>query len=181
MPGLLRPVLLALAVLAGTSSAAAAHEVGVVLVVPREDPATFQGFRLAVDQSPDVSHAPGAAAGDHLGAIDVDVRTVEASNRGTGAGTVARAMSRGAQVLVVAPDPDDDRVTREILSRLSARERLIVVSRAVPVDAPVPMVGLRDLRAAAIERRRLARFERAYARRPGRRPDAAARRGYAAG
>ncbi len=34
---------------------------------------SLAGFRLAVDLSPDVSHAPGSDAGDHLGGIDVDI------------------------------------------------------------------------------------------------------------
>lgn len=37
----------------------------------------MDGFRLAVDQSPDVSHPPGEDAGDHLGAVDVELIVVE--------------------------------------------------------------------------------------------------------
>ncbi|NOX30046.1 MAG: hypothetical protein GXP35_08375, partial [Actinobacteria bacterium] len=33
--------------------------------------AFMQGFQLAVDQSPDVSHPPGVEGGDHLGSMDV--------------------------------------------------------------------------------------------------------------
>jgi hypothetical protein len=33
-----------------------------------------RGFRLAVDQPPDVSDAPGADPGGHLGDVDVDLR-----------------------------------------------------------------------------------------------------------
>jgi len=53
--------------------------VGVVLESPVSDPTFMDGFRLAVDQSPDVSHPAGVEGGDHLGSMDVAIVVVESS------------------------------------------------------------------------------------------------------
>ncbi len=55
-------------------------KVGILLDSSLNDPAqsTFmQGFQLAVDQSPDVSHPPGEEGGDHLGSMDVATVVVD--------------------------------------------------------------------------------------------------------
>jgi hypothetical protein len=56
-----------------------AHEfkMGILLASGTDGEAFMDGFRLAVDQSPDVSHPPGEDAGDHLGAVDVELIIVE--------------------------------------------------------------------------------------------------------
>lgn len=155
---------------AGLSAAphASAHEIGIALVAA--EGAGVDGFRLAVDQSPDVSHAPGADAGGHLGGIDVDVRVVGSSR--------ARAVPGGARVVVVLPRAGE--LPAEILSRVRASEPLVVVAgdRAAP---PLPVVLLRERPPARVDRARLARFERAFVRRYGRSAGRAARVGYEAG
>jgi len=58
-------------------------KVGVLLDSSLGDPqeSTFmQGFQLAVDQSPDISHPPNAEGGDHLGGIDVSIIVVDGTS-----------------------------------------------------------------------------------------------------
>lgn len=169
----------------------AAHELGAVLVVPaRAEGAggsALEGFRLAVDQSPDVSHPPGAAAGDHLGGIDVDLTVVRSRDSGAVARDVGRAVSGGARVVVVlrrARAERDRQLTSEIVRRLGPSSPLIVVAgtrATLPAKLAVPVVLLGDRPPARIQRARLARFELRFTRRHRSAPDRAARTGYDAG
>lgn len=170
----------AVALLASTP-AAGAHEVGLVVVADADTAGkAIDGFRLAIDQSPDVSHAPGPDAGDHLGGIDVDVTVVERGAQLT-ARRVAREISSGARIVVVLPPGSD---SREIVPGIRAQGTLIVVAgtrAALPEkpELPVVLLGTRPVR--RVDRERAARFERVFARRYGRAPGRADRRGYDAG
>ena len=157
---------------------AAAHKVGVVVVAPPGS-TTFEGFRLAVDQSPDVSHPPGSRAGDHLGGVDVDVTLVEARSRPADAGRrAARAVRSGARLVVVLAPPS---VASELVPRVRIDGTLIVVAgrrAALPKDRALPVVLLSRRPSRSVNRERLARFEQAFARRHASTPGPAARRGY---
>ena len=82
-----------------------------------------RGFMLAVDQSPDVSHAPGADAGDHLGGVDVELVAVGTENGGT-AGQVGRLLDDGASVVVVLFVPS---TAAAIASAADERDKLALV------------------------------------------------------
>ena len=193
----LGPSLLALvfSAAAGSLLAAAppvgAHELGVAVVAPprSEDGAGYpgqDGLRLAVDQSPDVSHPAGSDAGDHLGGIDVDLTVIRSRRGRVVAERVSRAVARGSRVVILLRGPKagaDGRLTADILSRVRRRNPLIVVAgdrATLPAEPVLPIVLLRDRR-ARVDRGRLARFEREFFARYRRAPDRAARTGYDAG
>ena len=168
----------------GSAPAAGAHEVGLVVVAERGSPAedAVDGFRLAVEQSPDVSHAPGADAGDHLGGVDVDVMVVRRGRRVADAGRrVTRAVSSSARVVVVLTPGAG---SMEIVPRIRVPGTLIVVAgtrSALPEELALPVVLLGTRPVGRLERASATRFERAFARRYGRAPGRTERRGYAAG
>ena len=99
-----------------STSPALAHEFSIALVTAAgsrssPDAAEVQaGWRLAVDQSPDVSHPAGPDAGDHLGGIDVRVTAVDGSDPAA-AGTRIRTQLRdGVTVAVVIASPATEQV-----------------------------------------------------------------------
>ncbi len=81
---------------------ALAHTFTLVAVVPDGDRDARDGFQLAVDESPDVTHPPGVDAGDHLGGIDVDIVYVEAGD----VAQVRTALREGARVVAVLSGND---------------------------------------------------------------------------
>lgn len=173
-------VLAAAAALAAAPSAGA-HELDLVLVAPPPASASAgdaaDGFRLAVDQSPDVSHAPGEEAGDHLGGIDVATTLVQSRSA---PGNAARRVARADVVVVLPPVP----MVSELLPLVRDSRRLIVVAGTrgtLPASPETPVVLLRPRRPAAARRTRLERFERQFAARFGRGATAAALVGYDAG
>ena len=158
---------------------AAAHEIGLVLVAARGD--AVDGFRLAVDESPDVSHAPGPEAGDHLGGIDVEVSVVGPREGAALRAGVARAIASGARVVVVLARAS---VASDVVATVRSAGPLIVVAgagRAVR-DSPAAAVVLLGTGASgSVDRVRLDRFRRAFARRYRRSASDAALAGYDAG
>lgn len=175
-------VLAAAAVLTAAPNAYA-HELGLVLVAPgasgsRAD--AVDGFRLAVDESPDVSHPAGEAAGDHLGGIDVET-TLVTGRSASADRRVARAVAAGARVVVVlAPGAG----AGETFSAVRATRPLIVLAgmRGTPSGDPDALAVLLQPRSAAkAELERLAQFERRFTDRYARAVSATARTGYNAG
>lgn len=82
---------------------ALAHEFAIVVVA--SDTAASadarRGFRLAVDESPDVSHPRGQDGGDHLGGVDVDiVRVQAAADADATAARVDALLDQGAAAVV---------------------------------------------------------------------------------
>jgi hypothetical protein len=175
-------VFAAAAVLAAAPSAYA-HELGLVLVAPgasesRAD--AVDGFRLAVDESPDVSHPAGEEAGDHLGGIDVET-TLVTGRSASAARRVTRAVAAGAGVVVVLPP---GAAAAEIISEVRAARPLIVLAgmRGTPRRDPDALAVLLKPRSATqAEQDRLQRFERRFTDRYEREASATARTGYNAG
>lgn len=102
-----------LLVLIAAPPVAWAHNVSVAVVVPvgagdseADADAVVDGLRLAIDESPDVGHAPGSDAGDHLGGVDVEV--IELGQRsGDDAGEAVReAVDAGATLVVVVGEAE---------------------------------------------------------------------------
>ncbi len=83
-----------LVTLAVGAEAARADEFRVGVVAGPDRDRFVAGFRVAVDESPDVGHPPGVEGGDHLGGMDVMVAV--ASDGDEVASTP----------IVVGPDPD---------------------------------------------------------------------------
>lgn len=174
----------AAAVALAATPSAYAHELGLVLVGPPAANASssdaVDGFRLAVAESPDVSHPAGQEAGDHLGGIDVET-TLVTGRSDSAARRAARAVGAGARIVVVLPP---GAATARIVSGVRAARPLIVLAGtrgALPAKPDTPAVVLRRRPTGPGERDRLARFERRFANRYGREPSAAARTGYNAG
>lgn len=95
--------LVALMLLPFSLEPAGAHEITVAVAISTAlDEAVSKdlgdGLRLAIDQSPDIGHAPGSAAGDHLGGVDVKLTEI------TEIDDLARQDISGALILIVAGD-----------------------------------------------------------------------------
>lgn len=111
-PGtLVAGVIVLLALVLSSPHEAGAHEIGVTLAIPRtsqdsraDAAAVVDGLRLAIDQSPDVGHAPGSDAGDHLGGVDVVLIVLENMSGEEVGVSVREATVDGASVVVVVGD-----------------------------------------------------------------------------
>ena len=126
---------------------ARAHEFALALVSgPAQGDATgrdvVDGFRLAVDESPDVSHPPGEEAGDHLGGVDVDVKVIEAADGR--ASQVSDAVTAGATVVVVLGASPGAAVA--VARQLEGTGVLVVDAGPDPPAAPPGSAGLLRLR-----------------------------------
>ena len=107
---------------AGAARPALAHEFTVALVTPTsgtpDGPGgrdVIDGFRLAVDRSPDVSHPAGADAGDHLGGVDVGVNVIDGTAPAVAAEAIGQQRVTGlTAVVVIAADPTARAVTQEL-------------------------------------------------------------------
>lgn len=166
---------------------ARAHEFALALVsAPAQGDATgrdvVDGFRLAVDESPDVSHPPGEEAGDHLGGVDVDLEVVEvADGRASG---VADAVAAGASVVVVLGTSPDAAVA--VARELDGTGVLVVDAGPEPPASPPGTAGLLRLRdrpggSGGAASPAATRFSGAFERRFGRPGTDWAARGYDAG
>ncbi len=133
------------------------------------------GFQLAVDQSPDVSHPAGVEGGDHLGAMDVVI--LVATDSGTGA--FPDVGSSFPPIVVV--EGESDFVLEMVQTVSTTGSFLIGVSDSddlVNIVTPDSfVVGSSDIDELLDERNFTATFETVY----GRTPSAAATRGYLAG
>ena len=105
---------------------ASAHEFTVVVVSSpsAESVDAGRGFTLAVDQSPDVSHAPGPEAGDHLGGVDVELVAIEDGGRRGTADRVADLLDDGATAVVVLSVPS---AADAIAAAAAERDKLALV------------------------------------------------------
>ena len=103
---------------------AAAHRFSIVVVTSdvAASAEAMRGFRVAVDESPDVTHAAGEEAGDHLGGIDVDVVTVDAGAPEATVAQVQQGLDAGAAAVITlvagasASDVSDVAAARGVLS-----------------------------------------------------------------
>jgi hypothetical protein len=160
------------------ASPALAHELTLV-IVEAEGGATAdagRGFRLAVDQSPDVSHPPGEDAGDHLGGVDVELVSVDAGLPST-IREVNELLDSGATALIVLSGGSD---TEALIASAAARGKVVVA-----IEASHSMVGgeggIRLRSGGRPDEGRFAAFAAAYAAASGSAPSDAAALGYDAG
>lgn len=165
-PKLLSVVLLVVAV-AFWASPAFAHEVPVAVVLGDGGGDAQDGFDLAVDESPDVSHPPGEG-GDHLGGVDVDISYLPASDLAT----LGAAIGGGTRVVAVVADA---RVAAAVAGVPGVEGALVAVAAGTAVPAGPGWIVLIDAagEVSALEGFR-SRFRAAY----GREPSLEAARGY---
>ena len=171
------------------SPPALAHEFKVgILLAPAAEGATAEaafmdGFRLAVDQSPDVSHPPGEDAGDHLGAVDVEVIVVEGVAEPDAARRAALDLiERQGVVIIVADVPAA--VLEAVFGPVTELETLLIATSgmngasfpATPHFFAMGEQGGLSGRFLQTDEAFTATFREAY----GRAPSTAAARGYLA-
>lgn len=167
---------------------ALAHEFTVALVTPTSATANAEldgsdvtdGFRLAVDRSPDVSHAPGTAAGDHLGGVDVDVTVIDGTSATDAAAAVQQGTGSGLTVVVVVAA---DATARAVAQGLRGSSVLLVVARGGAAGGPadVGALQLAQRSAPGVDTAEAAEVAAAFRRAHGRPLSAAAALGYDAG
>lgn len=160
------------------ASPAFAHEFTLVLVEADAGAAADagRGFRLAVQQSPDVSHAPGQEAGDHLGGVDVDIVSVDARLPSVTEEVSGLLDSGASAVVVLAGGPDVQGVTAAAM----ARKKPVFAIDAENSTWPRPgQISLRSRGQA--DERRFADFAAAFTTASGPAPTDAATLGYDAG
>ena len=160
------------------ASPAFAHEFTLVLVEADAGAAADagRGFRLAVDQSPDVSHTPGQEAGDHLGGVDVDIVSVNARLPSV-TDEVSRLLDAGASaVVILASGPDAEGATAAAIAR---RKPVFAIDAGDSTEAAPGQIRLRPRGQA--DDRRFADFAAAFAKASGSAPTDVATLGYDAG
>lgn len=123
---------------------ALAHELQVVVVESESQASTDarRGLRVAVDQSPDVSHPPGQDGGDHLGGVDVELLSVDIT--GTGQQTtdrIGRLLDDGAAaVLLLTEHP----AVEAVIEAAAARSTLVISGTlSPPARSTDPRIELR--------------------------------------
>ena len=169
-------VLLVIAsVVLGRCPPAAAHAFGVLVVAGSAgvEADRRDGFLLAVQQSPDVSHPPGEEGGDHLGGLDVDVSVVD-DDRGE-AGARTRAAIAGGTGIVVALSPSSlDAVAAETAGSAA----LLVIATGGTPGAERPSLVVRPRPTDPGRGARLDRFTADFVAAYGRSPSSTAVAGY---
>lgn len=157
---------------------AMAHEFEVVVVTgdTAEAADAGRGFRLAVDQSPDVSHPPEEAAGDHLGGVDVDIVSVQAGSPSSGDEVGARLDTGASAVVVMASGPSADAA---VFAAVTRGKLVLVIDTTSSAKAARGQIVLRP--DGRTDERRRARFAAAFTAASGSGPTDAATLGYDAG
>jgi len=174
-------------ILSATAAVADEFTVGILVDAPDSEPADsdfMEGFQIAVDQSPDVSHPAGTEGGDHLGSIDVVLVVAN------GAGSQAEVLDivagmvdrRGIAILVV--DLSTDAVETLLGPLAEANIMLISMSGdgAGGLPATTSFFNAADSAGArSLLTDRTPTFEDTYAAIHNRPPPPSAVRGYIAG
>lgn len=166
------------AMLLRPASPARAHEFTLVLVAADVGAAADagRGFRLAVDQSPDVSHPPGEEAGDHLGGVDVDIVSVDARLPSVTEEVTVLLDSGASAVVVLAGGPDAEAATAAAVAR---RKPVFAIDAGDSTEAAAGEIRLRPRGQA--DDRRFTYFAAAFEAAAGSAPTDAATLGYDAG
>lgn len=141
-----------LASLAATALPAQAHEITLALAIAAPDDTSNgddadlrDGLRLAIDQSPDVGHAPGEDAGDHLGGVDVDLVTLDRADSSSAGAAADAALAVDATVLIAVGTDD---LLSELATRLADAPLLLIGVPRSPDPAQAPPGGMLVMRQA---------------------------------
>lgn len=138
-----------------------------MVIVPSSSSDARDGFKLAVDESPDVSHPVGMEAGDHLGGIDVEITYLEDSQLTK----LEPAIVNGTGVLAIISTKN----TVDTVRSTNNIDRAFVVSAGIPVPQRPGWIVLVD---AQVEASRLEDFRTRFQSIYGRAPTKDAFRGY---
>lgn len=154
---------------------AAGHAFGVLVVAGSAGAEADRrdGFLLAVQQSPDVSHPPGEEGGDHLGGLDVDVSVVD-DDQGE-AGARARSAIAGGTGIVVALSTSS---LGAVAAETAGSSALLVIATGAAPAAAGPSLVVRPRSTEPVPRPRLDRFEADFLAAYGRPPTSTAVAGY---
>ena len=158
-----------------------AHEFTVVVVSDgsAHSEEARRGFQVAVDESPDVSHTPGADAGDHLGGVDVDLVAVNDGESTLTAGRVGDLLDSGASAVVVLFVPS---AAEAVGAAAAARDKLaLVVSNSGAASGERELLLLRPRESAEVDEARIVGAKTALRNAFGDEPTPAALIGYDAG
>ena len=144
----------------------------------------MDGFQLAVDQSPDVSHPAGVEGGDHLGSMDVIMVVVEdVTEPDQAVAAVVDLIERDGAAIIVADVAQD--VLASILGPVTESETmLIAMSDTGGADIPATpffFAAAAQGRAGVLLTDRNPAFEEAFVAAYGRLPSESVTRGYVAG
>ncbi len=97
--------------------------------------AFMQGFQLAVDQSPDVSHPPGVEGGDHLGSMDVVFVIADGIGAADGIIGAARDMTDTQHLPIIVADISNETLAIIIGLTTDSETILIAASNADAGDS----------------------------------------------
>ena len=120
---------------------ALAHEFSLALVTPTSGGSSagvdgrdvIDGFRLAVDRSPDVSHPPGPDAGDHLGGVDVEVIVIDGTKSAETVEALSQQVATGLTAVVVIAT---EATSRAVVEELAGSPTLLVIAEGAGASAP---------------------------------------------
>lgn len=168
-------LVIAFAVLGGFPPAAA-HTFSLLVVAGASGAEADRrdGFTLAVQQSPDVTHAPGTG-GDHLGGIDVRVNVVDAGSQDVAART-RTAIADGTRIIVALSPSALDAVQTETARNFGA---LLVVATGAKGESAAGSALVLSPRSG--DGSRLDTFAKDFQEAYGRAPTSTAVAGYDAG
>lgn len=171
-------------ILSASPAFADEFKVGIILDPATSDSTFMEGFQLAVDQSPDVSHPPGVEGGDHLGSMDVVMVVVDDVTGPDGLLAAANRLVEGEGVAIVVADISPDALRAIVGPVTESGTMLLDLSNVRGDDLPdtplMLMVGNQDGTDALLTDR-TPTFQDAFVAAYGHTPSEAAVRGYIAG
>ncbi|GBE24942.1 hypothetical protein BMS3Bbin02_01224 [bacterium BMS3Bbin02] len=186
MLSVLVPAVAALVWILLSASPAFADEfrVGILLDPATSDSTFMEGFQLAVDQSPDVSHPPGVEGGDHLGSMDVVMVVIGDATGSDGLLAAANRLVEGEGVAIIVADISPESL-RTIMGPITDSGTMLlalsnVASEEFPETPRLLIVGDQS-GVDALLTDRAATFRDAFIEANGGAPSEAATRGYIAG
>ncbi|MEO5680133.1 MAG: hypothetical protein ABIS47_10735 [Acidimicrobiales bacterium] len=154
---------------------AAGHAFGVLVVAGSAGAEADRrdGFLLAVQQSPDVSHPPGEEGGDHLGGLDVNVSVFD-DDQGEAGGRVRSAIAGGTGIVVALSTSSLGAVAAETVGS----DALLVIATGAASDVERPSLVVLPRPTATVPAPRLDRFGADFLAAYGRAPTSTAVAGY---
>jgi len=144
----------------------------------------MEGFQLAVDQSPDVSHPPGAEGGDHLGGMDVVMITIGGDLQGDELLSAAVELVETDRVPIIVVDAKPDLLDPLVDVAIASGTMLIVLSDVdgeASTNSPLVFAAADQDGIERLLTDRKLTFEDVFFASYGRPPSPTAVRGYLAG
>jgi hypothetical protein len=159
-------------------------EIG-ILVDPAVSDSTFvEGFQLAVNQSPDVSHPAGVEGGDHLGSMDVVMVVVDDATSPDELRAAAARLAEGQGVAIIVADIAPG-LLNDIAGPIAGAGTMLIVMSDIDAAAtsasPLLFAAANQGDVSVLLTDRTPSFQNAFFAAYGRAPSEAAARGYIAG